>query len=209
MSVAGSSPRIGNTKGTKSTSSATPIAAAQVTSNAAILTTTGLVAGAQITATSSVGERIQGVVFCYDASMRMLVLESTCTNCNDAKDFTVLSLANVQLDSVTPPATVQPPTPQRPLNLEQTIHRERKAIASRQKEAAKIGVGVDSQTQAMFDALSRLMPCEWDGRTIVVMEAVRISAPYTTESVTGGNPTQLSRVRTLLQSERERLAKST
>jgi hypothetical protein len=69
------------------------------------------------------------------------------------------------------------------------------------------------------------MPCEWDGKTIVVshlfltlgaaamlwygmscnalwltqvMEAVRIAPPYTSDSVTGGNPTQLSRVRTLV-----------
>jgi hypothetical protein len=42
------------------------------------------------------------------------------------------------------------------------------------------------------------MPCEWEGKTIVVMDAVRIAPPYTSDSCSGGNPTQLSRVRKMV-----------
>jgi hypothetical protein len=33
---------------------------------------------------------------------------------------------------------------------------ERKAVIARQKEAAKIGVGVDSKTQELFDVFSQM-----------------------------------------------------
>lgn len=41
-------------------------------------------------------------------------------------------------------------------------------------EAAKTGVGVSSEAQQVFDALSKTMPCQWKQQNIVILNEVRL-----------------------------------
>jgi hypothetical protein len=72
---------------------------------------------------------------------------------------------------------------------------------------AKVGVGVTKEAQSIFDALSKTMPCTWQGRSIYVMEAVLVAPPYTTADVTTHieHKGAFERVKVVLQAERTRM----
>ncbi|CAI9785177.1 unnamed protein product [Fraxinus pennsylvanica] len=91
------------------------------------------------------------------------------------------------------------------LDLNTVQAREDSAIRQAKAEAERIGVGVTADGQSVFDALSKTLPVCWDKTTIVVMNEVRVSAPYLPESVTGGTPSANERVRKVLELERKRL----
>ncbi|KAG9156464.1 hypothetical protein Leryth_019976 [Lithospermum erythrorhizon] len=72
-------------------------------------------------------------------------------------------------------------------------------------DAERIGVGVTSEAQSIFDALSKTLPVRWDKTVIVVMNEVRVTSPYLPESVKGGTAPANERVRKVLELERKRL----
>ncbi|GAV83717.1 AD domain-containing protein, partial [Cephalotus follicularis] len=83
--------------------------------------------------------------------------------------------------------------------------REELAIRLAEADAERIGVGVTSEAQSIFDALSKTLPVRWDKTAIVVMNEVRVSSPYLPESVIGGTPSANKRVKKVLVLERKRL----
>ncbi|CAK9316625.1 unnamed protein product [Citrullus colocynthis] len=91
------------------------------------------------------------------------------------------------------------------LDLNTLRAREELAIRQAEAEAERIGVGVTSEAQSIFDALSKTLPVRWDKTVIVVMNEVRVSSPYLPESVSGGTPAANERVKKVLELERKRL----
>ncbi|KAI6685855.1 hypothetical protein NL676_031768 [Syzygium grande] len=83
--------------------------------------------------------------------------------------------------------------------------REQSALRLAEAEAERIGVGVTSEAQSIFDALSKTLPVRWDKSIIVVMDEVRVSSPYVPESVSGGAAAANERVKKVLEFERKRL----
>ncbi|CAL5197021.1 unnamed protein product [Lathyrus oleraceus] len=91
------------------------------------------------------------------------------------------------------------------LDLHTLQSRELLAIRQAEAEAERIGVGVSSEAQIIFDALSKTLPVHWDKTVIVVMNEVRVSSPYHSECVIGGTPAANDRVKKVLEFERKRL----
>ncbi|KAK4763915.1 hypothetical protein SAY87_013353 [Trapa incisa] len=83
--------------------------------------------------------------------------------------------------------------------------KEELALRQAEAEAERIGIGVTSEAQSIFDALSKTLPVRWDKTVIVVMNEVRVSSPYVADSVYGGTPAANERVKKVLEFERKRL----
>ena len=88
------------------------------------------------------------------------------------------------------------------LDAARTSKRLEDALREAAASAARIGVGVSQEAQALFDALSKTYPACWRDKSIVVMEDVVINEPYT--DCTGGSAVANERVRTVLQALRPR-----
>ena len=61
------------------------------------------------------------------------------------------------------------------VDADRTKIREDRAVKNARLEALKIGEGVTEEAQIIFNALSKTLPCRWNGKSIVVLEEVRIS----------------------------------
>ncbi|KAJ2510978.1 hypothetical protein GGI11_005276 [Coemansia sp. RSA 2049] len=88
--------------------------------------------------------------------------------------------------------------------------RKRRGLMQAQERASRIGVGVSDKGQAIFDALSKTLPCRWNQGKIVVLDEVSIEPPYDVDNcreLTEGS-FSLQRVKKVLQGELGRLERS-
>ncbi|KAG0252464.1 hypothetical protein BG011_006950 [Mortierella polycephala] len=94
------------------------------------------------------------------------------------------------------------------VQLDKIQQREQQAVRDAQAAAARIGVGVSSIGQDIFDALSKTLPCRWANDQIVVMDEVIIAPPYEPENckANASSSYTLARVKKVLEGERMRLA---
>ncbi|KAI8353934.1 anticodon-binding domain-containing protein [Mortierella sp. GBAus27b] len=94
------------------------------------------------------------------------------------------------------------------VQMEKIQQREQQVVKEAQVAAARIGVGVSTIGQTIFDALSKTLPCRWAGESIVVMDEVIISSPYEPDNCKANSSASntLARVKKVLDGERKRLA---
>ncbi|KAF9953178.1 hypothetical protein BGZ72_005629 [Mortierella alpina] len=94
------------------------------------------------------------------------------------------------------------------VHLERIRQREQQAVREAQAAAARIGVGVSTVGQEVFDALSKTLPCRWAKESIVVMDEVIIAPPYEPENckANASSSYTLARVKKVLEGERSRMA---
>nr|AFK47369.1 unknown [Lotus japonicus] len=163
-----------------------------------------LAIGCILSIRTTLGDEFEGQVVTFDRPSNILILQQGSKHgphrnfrslkANYIKDFTFLGQAEDPLD---------------PTNcfLDLTALQAREVVAIRQAEAdaERIGVGVTSEAQSIFDALSKTLPVRWDKTVIVVMNEVRVGSPYNSDSVIGGTPAANDRVKRVLEFERKRL----
>ncbi|RDY12497.1 Protein LSM12-like protein, partial [Mucuna pruriens] len=163
-----------------------------------------LAVGCLLSIRTTLGDEFEGQVVTFDRPSNILVLQEASKpgprrnirllKANYIKDFTFLGQAEDPLD----PNNCY-------LDLTALQAREEVAIRQAEADAERIGVGVTSEAQGIFDALSKTLPVRWDKTVIVVMNEVRVSSPYHPESVVGGTPAANERVKKVLEFERKRL----
>ncbi|EFH65020.1 hypothetical protein ARALYDRAFT_476146 [Arabidopsis lyrata subsp. lyrata] len=69
----------------------------------------------------------------------------------------------------------------------------------------KIGFGVTSEAQKIFDAISKTLPIRWDSKDMLVMGEVIVRSPYHSDCVFGGTRAVNDRVKTVLEQVRKKL----
>jgi hypothetical protein len=79
-------------------------------------------------------------------------------------------------DDVTKKLSLSMPLPA--INRAKLEQAELAELEKAEKRACQLGVGVTEEAQRVFDALVKTYPCAWEGRTIVVLDSVRVSEPY-------------------------------
>ncbi|XP_044488256.1 uncharacterized protein LOC123213009 isoform X2 [Mangifera indica] len=156
--------------------------------------------GCLLSIKTTLGDEFDGQVIAFDRFSNMLVLQEGLKSgprrnirllkANYIKDFSYWGQAEDPLDV-------------KNCFLDINALQAREELAVRQAEAGaeRIGVGVTSEAQKIFDALSKTLPVRWDKTVIFVMNEVRVSSPYVPESVSGGTAAANERVKKVLQAQ--------
>ena len=172
--------------------------------------------------TTPLGERLEGIVYVYDAASHILALEltphssspqptttTTAAAATAAKDYTLLNTATLtQITLLHKPTLNQ--QQQRPRHLPPIDHskltlREQKALSLRTAEAQRINPAASAPAQRLFDALAKLYEARWDGRAIVLLGGVlRLEESYGAEQLSGGSATQRQRIVKTIEAQQQK-----
>ncbi|GAA0163738.1 hypothetical protein LIER_39650 [Lithospermum erythrorhizon] len=161
--------------------------------------------GCLLSIKTTFGEQFQAQIITFDRPSNLLIQEGIKSvagpkrnirllKANYIKEFTFLGQGDDPLDIT-----------KCFVDLNALQAREESAIRQAEMDAERIGVGVTSEAQSIYDALSKTLPVRWDKSVIVVMNEVRVASPYLPESVKGGTAAANERVRKVLELERKRL----
>eukprot|EP01113_Clastostelium_recurvatum_P029951 TRINITY_DN3626_c0_g1_i2.p1 TRINITY_DN3626_c0_g1~~TRINITY_DN3626_c0_g1_i2.p1 ORF type:complete len:176 (+),score=25.24 TRINITY_DN3626_c0_g1_i2:101-628(+) len=157
---------------------------------------------------TSQGETVEGEVFSFDPTSNCLVLQEDAAG--GKKNFKILKINGVKDIKVLSRGTQDAMTTLPSINMSRVRMREEAALQQAVAESARIGVGVSSEAQEIFNALGKTLPVRWIQLQICVLDVLHINPPYMPEdvvSVIPGNEVMLNRVRKVLEGERRRLAK--
>ncbi|OUM62414.1 hypothetical protein PIROE2DRAFT_44329 [Piromyces sp. E2] len=166
------------------------------------------------------GEEVEGQIFTYDKISNVVVLQQKCKpengveipGTNPKYNFRIIKISYIKEISI-PSAekeTTTSTTEVCPVNIDDIINREKKALKEEFQRQNRIGVGVTEEAQQIFDALSKTMPCSWNNKSIVVMDEVTISPPYNAENckMVPGKTVQesiIERVQKVLELEKKKI----
>ncbi|CAL9136312.1 unnamed protein product [Musa textilis] len=164
-----------------------------------------LAVGCVLSLRTTLGDEIEGQIIAYDRPSNILVIQEGSSKAGPRRNIRLLK-ANYIQDFTYLRKAEDPIDPNKCyIDLAGLQAREEASLRQAEIEAERIGVGVTSEAQSIFDALSKTLPVHWDKTIIVVMNEVRVSSPYLPENVTGGTPAANDRVKKVLDFERKRL----
>ena len=142
---------------------------------------------------------IEGTLFAVSPALNLLTLTSSPTPTTTTSSYHILPISALQtfnLLALPSPSAPSPSLP--PLNAPALQARLDGAINRLKEEESRKGKGVSREAQEIFDRISRTLPTRWEGKDIVVSDAVVIEAPYRPEDCrlqSGAAKSSLDRVK--------------
>lgn len=122
-----------------------------------------------------VAQNVSGVVFgcAFDGPQKVIIIQQPGSTPfhNNLRIIKQNSIESV-LEAAVPSGKPMEPLP--PVDQKRGREREEKAVRAAELEAAKIGLDVTEEGQAVFDSLAKTLPCKWSNKSIVVLDEVRI-----------------------------------
>lgn len=163
------------------------------------------VVGCQVSVKTQ-NEEVQGEVFAFDeASGTVLIRQQGSTPFHN--HLRLLRTSYIKsIEKASEPIDPLAPLPM--VDMQRCRDRETKALQAAYAEAAKTGVGVSSEAQQVFDALSKTMPCQWKQQNIVILNEVELRPPYGLDDCSTAHQSDvitLERVKKVLTAERRRI----
>ncbi|XP_020595707.1 uncharacterized protein LOC110035760 [Phalaenopsis equestris] len=154
---------------------------------------------------TTLGEEFEGQIITYDRPTNIVIIQEGASKPGGRRNIRFLKTTYIK--DHTSLRCGDNPLDSKKCFLDLAVLQAREEAALRQAEieAERIGVGVTSEAQSIFDALSKTLPVRWDKTVIVVMDDVRVNCPYFPENVSGGTPPANERVKKVLELERRRL----
>uniref|UniRef100_A0A7R9U9J2 AD domain-containing protein n=1 Tax=Pinguiococcus pyrenoidosus TaxID=172671 RepID=A0A7R9U9J2_9STRA len=141
------------------------------------------VLGSRVSVALGDSETIQGEVFSVDALSGTLILRRPAhENTNTSHYVSLVNMARISSVEVLEEGSGE----LREVSAPSEKDLERKEVKAREaaeKAFRSINFSVSPAGQQMFDMLSKTLPCEWDGESIVVMQQARVNPPYSQRSV--------------------------
>jgi len=166
------------------------------------------VIGAVVRIFTTLQDEFEAEIFNVDPKTNTVILKEGGSEAK--RNYRIINLDCIAKVQTITPAPVGQPVEQLPVaNMAKIRAREEAKLRAAYEESMKIGIGVSLDAQILFNALSKTLPCRWDGETIIVMEDVRVAPPYDEENCSGGHTAaELNRVKRVLVGEKQKLAKS-
>ena len=132
-------------------------------------------------------------------ALNLLTLTTSPTPTAEASTYHILPISALQSFSLVSLPSSSAPLPSLPsLDYSSLKSRLENTIARLKAEEARKGKGVGREAQEIFDRISRTLPTRWEGKDIIVSDAVVIEAPYRPEDCragTGAAKESLNRVK--------------
>ncbi|KAJ1430394.1 hypothetical protein B484DRAFT_448940 [Ochromonadaceae sp. CCMP2298] len=152
-----------------------------------------------IKVTLKTGRTVEGELFAVDPVTKSVALKS---------DGAYIVLNPSEISQIKGDLAAQPAPPLAALGLSLKNFEKKEADAQKQTETRihSLNPDVSPEVQTLYDRLSILYPCAWDGTRIVLLGEYAISAPY--EKVTvlkGDGGVGLERLEKILEGERKKL----
>lgn len=164
----------------------------------------GKAVGATVRVTAG-ADTFEGVVFTLDPVANFLVLEEKDGNKSKTRILQLEALQKIEVLEAAP-AGLQLVLPA--ISEDELLRLEQRNKGLAERALASIGRGVSAEAQAIFDALNKTMPCEWEDANIRVMGEVVIKPPYQPQNCVSANTQVLSRVKKVLEGEKSKLKKA-
>ncbi|KAF3919781.1 hypothetical protein ABW20_dc0108712 [Dactylellina cionopaga] len=186
------------------------------------------VIGTRVKVTTILDDTVEGLIFSYDTIANCVSLitgpnavipppKSASVNVRILKipflkDVVVTTPSKPPQNASTAKGPFSAAEPQiRPLSIQAMRNREQATLKTEYEKMLGHGVGVTTEGQDIFAALSKTMPCRWQEKDIIVLDTIIIQEPYTPDKCSSPNANgqnALARVKKVLEGERKKLERS-
>ncbi|XP_015758864.1 PREDICTED: protein LSM12 homolog [Acropora digitifera] len=141
--------------------------------------------GTKVVCITCFDEKIEGEVLAFDYGTKVLIIKSSKNTKKNAVDVKMLNMSHMRNIEVTELPTKPAPS-LRSLDPEKVEKKINIALNNKRRAVDKIGINVTPRAQRLFDTINKTFKeVEWNDKTIVVMDDVKIEPPYEEDNCSG------------------------